>query len=553
MTFAKKLLSSLSNEVEYIFSVPGRTIFPFLKSANDLNMNNIICASETGAGFMAEGYAKASNKYGVAIIVAGPGFSNIFPSIVNAYYDNTRVLFIVGTAETFHSGKNMFQDSSIYQLNGHNLSVSLTSYSCIMNTNDYTNHYANSMFNLKYKTLPVLINVPLDVQIFETKQLPLIKPLHSKVINTDALMHIKEIILTNSVLIVTGNRSVKSKVIINKFCEKFLLPVASTLCAKGSVNELQENYLGIFGFGMSPRVFDFLNDSRTKYIITIGVDINERNTYQWSNFPQQIIHLDEEIISNSRDHYFVNNSYISDIDAIFDGLIDDNELEVELQKTRYIRKQLLDDMKTPIIINTPHNNDSLYVDNVLKVINNAYYVNTDYVTDSGLHRLYCAQILRISNCCGYYNSINNGHMGWAIAASLGVKLANQQNDCICITGDGCMLMTGIEIQTAAKYKIKVLFIVLNNGAHGAIKNANKQYSHIGLSDHQYDIPNHNWALFANSLGVPSLRINTEIQLNAALEMFKHTDEPLLLDINCYYDDEVNINWYYEEFIRQNRK
>ncbi|MDD3267388.1 MAG: thiamine pyrophosphate-binding protein [Burkholderiales bacterium] len=47
--------------------MPGRTIFPFLKSANNALLQDIICASEDGAGFMAEGYAKSSNKYGVLL------------------------------------------------------------------------------------------------------------------------------------------------------------------------------------------------------------------------------------------------------------------------------------------------------------------------------------------------------------------------------------------------------------------------------------------------------------------------------------------------------
>ena len=91
MTFADQLINSLARDVGHIFSVPGRTVFPFLRSVSQSPLQDIICASETGAGFMAEGYAKASNKYGVAIIVAGVGFSNIFPSITNAYYDNTKV------------------------------------------------------------------------------------------------------------------------------------------------------------------------------------------------------------------------------------------------------------------------------------------------------------------------------------------------------------------------------------------------------------------------------------------------------------------------------
>lgn len=554
MTFAEQLLLQLSGDVQHIFSVPGRTVFPFLKNSRQFAINDIICASETGAGFMAEGYAKASNKYGVAITVAGPGFSNVFPSITNAYYDNTKVLFIIGTGETYHSGKNLFQDNSLVQLNSHNLFASLTSYSCMINSLDYANHYANMMFNLKHKSLPVLMNVPLDVQNMPIDyELPTIKSINDNSFNRDAFVQLKSILQQHNVLIVTGNRAVSAKRVINQLVTKYFLLSASTLCAKGTIDELLPNYLGIFGFGMSPRVFELMmSEHQPEYIITIGMDINERNTYQWSQFEQNIIHLDEALHQNSRDYYLVNNGYIGNLELLFNELLHDHELEQSLLGSILLRRSYVNQLKESQIITTCHEDDDLYVDDVLANINKIYADNTNYVTDSGLHRLYCAQILRLAHGSNYYSSVNNGHMGWAIAASIGVKLADKQRNCICITGDGCMLMTGMEIQTAAKYQVKVLFIVINNGAHGAIKNANRQYPQLGLVDHQYDIPSHDWGLFANSLGVPSLKIKTTSQLLAALEMFRYSNEPLLLDVHCDYDSKVNINRYYEMFV-QSRK
>ena len=142
-------------------------------------------------------------------------------------------------------------------------------------------------------------------------------------------------------------------------------------------------------------------------------------------------------------------------------------------------------------------------------------------------------------------------MGWAIPASVGVKLADAAKHCICITGDGCMLMNGTEIQTAAKYNVAVLFLVLNNGAHGAIKNANINFRHLELQEHQYTIPNHDWQLFAQALGVQALTIADLNQLAAALNLFKNYPTPLLLDVRCHYDSKVDLNYYYEEMAHTN--
>lgn len=550
MTFAEQLLKTLSEDISHLFAVPGRTVFPLLKDVNYSKIQCVICANETGAGFMAEGYAKASNKYGVALTVAGAGFNNIFPSLINAYYDNTRVLFIVGTAETHYGGRNIFQDSSISQMNSHYISSSLTSYSCLMNDSDYLNHYSNSLFNLVHKSLPVVMSIPINVQSSKVSQLPQISKMNNSVLNQSALKHMKDVLQNSRVLLVTGTRTDNARIFINEFCRKYFIYSASTLCSKGVIDEFLDNYLGIFGFGMSPRIFELMISNELDYIITIGMDINERNTYKWSEFKHKIIHIDEDINHNSRDHYFVRDGYVANISVLFEALLGDSELSQKLLCSINSRRDYICTLALPKTIDTIHeDNSKLYVDQVLRVINNLCSENTNFVTDSGLHRLYCAQILRLAYSSKYYSSVNNGHMGWAIAASIGVRLADSVRDCICITGDGCMLMTGMEIQTAAKYKVKILFIVINNCAHGAIKNANIQYPNIGMVSHQYDIPNHDWTLFARSLGVSSVDIKTLNQLNGALEMFKYSEEPLLLNVICHYDSNVNINWYYEEFVR----
>lgn len=550
MTFVEQLLTNISDDTKYIFAVPGRTVFPFLKHAKACNITDIVCACETGAGFMADGYARASKNYGVALTVSGPGFANVFPALVNAYYDNSKVLFLVGGTESFLGGRNSFQDNSSNQLSSHQLAMPLTAYSCTLTTQDAEYQYNNSMFYLKNHSRPVVMNVPIDIQNLNTAPLKQSKQLNRNFINTEALNRIKKIICNHDFIFVTGSRAIEAKPELSQLCEQYHILTAATLCSKAIISETLPNYLGIFGFGMSPAVFELITEQAPEFIITIGMDINERNTYKWTNLPlSHVIHIDSEMSENSRDHYFINEGYITSLADFFNAINNDPQIRQALKASVLGRKEMIRSLSTTFPMIIQHQDNSLlYVDQVINRISNHFQDKTNFVTDSGLHRLYCAQLLQLKDSCGYFSSINNAHMGWAIPASIGVKLANINNECVCITGDGCMLMNGMEIQTAAKYKIKVLFVVINNSSYGAIENANINYPQLLLNKHQYEIKGHDWKLFANSLGINAIQINNILELQNAIDLFTNESSPLLLDVRCAYDSNININAYYESMV-----
>lgn len=88
------------------------------------------------------------------------------------------------------------------------------------------------------------------------------------------------------------------------------------------------------------------------------------------------------------------------------------------------------------------------------------------IADSGNHRSFATHYWLTEIAQGFYSANTMCSMGWAIPASIGIHLARRA-PCVVITGDGCMLMHGIEIQTAARYHADVVYVVFNNGYYGA--------------------------------------------------------------------------------------
>jgi acetolactate synthase-1/2/3 large subunit len=121
-------------------------------------------------------------------------------------------------------------------------------------------------------------------------------------------------------------------------------------------------------------------------------------------------------------------------------------------------------------------------------------------------------------------------MGWAIPAGIGAKLARPERPLVVVTGDGCMLMHGMEIQTAGRYGIPVIFLVINNSALGNVwlRASQEGPGPAGLAE----LPTHDWAGFARSLGLKAATVTAPANLEPAFQAALAAGAPYLLDVRC---------------------
>ena len=130
----------------------------------------------------------------------------------------------------------------------------------------------------------------------------------------------------------------------------------------------------------------------------------------------------------------------------------------------------------------------------------------------------------------YVSATNLGPMGWAIPAAVGVQCAQPGRRVAVITGDGCMQMHGIEVQTAARYKLPIVYVVINNGALGNVwLRAHK----LGAVPSELtSIPDHDWAAFAGALGAQGYTVRNAAELAPTLQAAFASGKTCLLDVKC---------------------
>ena len=111
LTGAQALIKSLEMEgTEVMFGLPGGAILPVYDPLIDSSIRHILVRHEQGAGHMAEGYAHATGRPGVAMVTSGPAATNIVTPLVDAYMDSIPIVVITGQVPYSVIGTDAFQE-----------------------------------------------------------------------------------------------------------------------------------------------------------------------------------------------------------------------------------------------------------------------------------------------------------------------------------------------------------------------------------------------------------------------------------------------------------
>ena len=163
MNGADAILRSLEAEgVDVVFGIPGGAILPTYDAfARGTTVRHVLARHEQGAGHMAEGYARASGRVGVAIATSGPGATNLVTPIADAWMDSTPLVCITGQVRTALIGTDAFQECDIT-----GVTLPIVKHSWLVQDVEELPHVMKAAFHVARtgRCGPVLVDVPRDVQ-----------------------------------------------------------------------------------------------------------------------------------------------------------------------------------------------------------------------------------------------------------------------------------------------------------------------------------------------------------------------------------------------------
>lgn len=506
-------------------------------------LRTIVAAFEGGAAYMADGYARASGGLGVCFGIGGPGILNMVTALTSAAADRSPVLAISGEVARSWEGMGGFQDASgsgiddvdaLRRVIG--LSLSVSSRAVV------SHHLRHGITHALTRRTPVHLSVPVDVQKAEVDSdwKPVPKDLTAaRFLDEDALAKAVELFDTPShqnilLLVGPGVLHAGGTAALQAFAERFDIPVATTLSGKGAIREDHPLALGVFGYGGSHWALDAVRSDEVDILIVIGSGLSQRDTMQWdpTMLPSQaLIHVEA-------DPLLIGRTWASDVPLVGNpgevlnrlaALAEVPNLEAGRTKRRSFLQRIRD--RGPRYYNVEDTTSDampMHPARVVAELRAAFPDDGVLCVDSGAHRAWFAEYWDIRQPGTHFSLTNLGPMGGAIPLGIGAKLAQPDRPLLVATGDGCMLMHGMELHTAAREGIPIILAVMNNQSYG---NIYFRASKMGPGPERLtEISGIDWVGFAKSMGADGERVEHPDEIAAAVQRALAASGPYLLDL-----------------------
>ncbi len=548
LTGAEIFLESLKKEgVKTIFALPGGVvlkIFDVLHQQKDIQV--VLTRHEQGAGHMAEGYAKATGKAGVALVTSGPGMTNVITALADAYMDSVPLVCFSGQVPTNLIGNDAFQEADNI-----GLSRPCTKYNFLVkDVNDLAMTIKEAFYVATTgRPGPVLVDIPKDVSMnkadFKYPASVSIRgynPTYEG--NKWQIKQAAELIAKSRkpVLYIGGGVvfSVASQEVI-ELAEMCQLPVDMTLMALGGFPG--EHPLSMGMLGMHGTYWANMAIHHSDVVIAVGARFDDRVTGKVSEFcpHAKVIHIDIDPTS-IRKNVNVDIPIVGDCKTVLRELIQTLRATVNGEQEA-LRKPWWDQINEwkqahPLAYEQDPNG-AIKPQHVIKRL---YELTKDrdpiVSTDVGQHQMWTAQYFKLAKPNRWLTSGGLGTMGFGFTAAMGAQAAFPGKLVLCVAGDGSVQMNTQELATAVVSKLPVKVIVINNRFHGMVRQWQDLFYESRYASSYLDTTP-DFVKLAEAYGAVGLRATKVSELDDMIKQAISIDKPVFLDVpvdqyeNCY--------------------
>ena len=528
--------------VEVVFGIPGGAILPTYDAiARGTTVRHVLARHEQGAGHMAEGYARASGKVGVAMATSGPGATNLVTPIADAWMDSTPIVCVTGQVRSNLIGTDAFQETDAT-----GITLPIVKHSWLVQDVRELPQVMKNAFHVARtgRPGPVLVDIAKDVQEAEFDfvypdevDLPGWKPptkVHERQIREAA----KAIAESRQPIIYAGGGvlNAEASAELLALVETGGLPAVVTLMGKGCLPDSHPLNYGAPGMHGSKYANWALN--KCDLIIAIGTRFDDRVTGKVSAFAPgaKVIHFDIDAAEVGK----IRHAEIPVVGplklalaqlaaevraAAADGAPDrgslaaparglaravpvplregrrraqaaDGDRGAARSRRRPRRGRDLDDRRRP----APDVGDAVHP---------VRQAPRSFITSGGL-----------------------GTMGYGLPAAIGAKAARPDATVVCIDGDGCFQMTCQELATAALERLPIVVVIINNGWLGMVRQWQEMFYDERFAQTHLTHPVPDYAQLAEAYGCAGFTVESEDELEDALAAAFAAGRSAVVDVRC---------------------
>lgn len=555
LTGAEIIWATLVGEgVTTVFGYPGGAILPAYDALRKFPIHHVLTRHEQGAAHMADGYARASGKVGVAIATSGPGATNLVTGIATAMLDSIPIVCITGQVSSKVLGSDAFQEIDIT-----GITLPITKHNFVATRPEDVAPMIREAFQIAQsgRPGPVLVDITKDAQqgtaIFNFDDAvpaafrphPMLRAESSEMHRAIELMRAskKPVILAgHGIILSAAEREVLA------FAERYQIPVATTLLGLGAFPASHPLALGMMGMHGESWVNHAIQQA--DLLLAFGMRFDDRVTGNLASYAQNAkkIHIEidpSEINKNVK----VDVALIGDLKEVLntmEPLIHDKSYAADSSTnnttTAWLReiREMKGDAAVRDIINLP-DNGHLYAAHVINDIWQEAKAagrldKTIIATDVGQHQMWEAQYFKHEDTRTLITSGGLGTMGFALPAAIGAKMARPDCDVWCIAGDGGFQMTASELSTIQQEGLHINVAVINNGFLGMVRQWQEAFYDKNYACSPILSPD--FVKLAGAHGIPGAHVTERKDVTPTVAQARNASTAFLINFSVEKEDGV---------------
>lgn len=538
-TGAEILWECLTREgVEVVFGLPGGAIMPVYDAMLEYPLHHVLVRHEQGASHMADGYARASGKVGVALATSGPGATNLVTGIATAMMDSSPIVCITGQVPAHLVGGDAFQEIDMT-----GITLPITKHNFLVTRADQISQAVREAFYIARsgRPGPVLIDFCKNAQVEETEfvypEQPSFPgyqpPTHAPM--ADLQQAIELIEQAERPVILAGHGVLMSGALdeLRTFAVKSNTPVALTLLGLGAFPASNPLCLGMMG--MHGEAYCNMAIQKADLLLAFGMRFDDRVTGNLPTYAPRSrkIHIE---IDPSEIHRNVHADVplVGDLKTVLADMIP--------LMDEYYHHEWWDriaewraESEARDILSWP-DDGKLYtahaVHNIWKATNGEAII----ATGVGQHQMWTAQYYHFEKPNRLITSGGAGTMGFGLPSAIGAWFARPDHEVWLIDGDGSFQMTQAELSTVFQEGANIKIAIMNNSFLGMVRQWQEFFFERRYSGTPLNGPD--FVKIAEAHDIPAKRVTEPGEVMPAIEFARKTTGPALIDFRVEKEEAV---------------
>ncbi|MCP3959354.1 MAG: thiamine pyrophosphate-binding protein [bacterium] len=535
--------------IEQAFGVSGGAIALLFDAITDSDIGLHHFRHETGAAFAATEAYFANRKPSLVFATTGPGVLNAITGMTAARWEGAKVVLVSGATSAPQRGRHATQETSSYTLNQDALYTKGPIFDFAIRMEqaselpEVARRLALGLARPGGFVAHVCLPMGLQSKHFDPPQEKRRVMVKAPSTAPEDVAYCAELLKEGKFAIWAGFGATEAAPLVQQLAERSGAKVLCSPRGKGIVPENHPLFVGVTGLGGHDTVADYIEDERPERILVLGTKLGEATSFWDQDLvpPQGFVHVD--IDPDVPGTAFPDSPTIgvqAEIGHFVTALLE----HFPKKAVRAVGPARRLEMPAPLPI---RGKEPVRPQVLMSAIQRRVVQATDamVLAECGNAFAWCNHYLRFSSAGRYRVSTLFGSMGHTAAGVVGAAMG-REGKAVAVVGDGSMLMNS-ELSTAAQYQAPAVWIVLNDGGYGMCRDGHRA---LGLTDEGVDFQQVDFAGMARAVGVSGTTVETEDQLDAAIDQAMAASGPFVVDVRIDASEASPLLKRFESLIKQ---